>query len=181
VDRREASALIATAVPSAGGIWADVGAGDSPFTRALASRLGEGGRLYAVERDSRAIAALRRWAARSPTQVIPVDADLTRPFELPGLSGARLDGMLLANALHYVREPGPVLSRLVAMVRPGGRIVIVEYEGRSPNRWVPYPISSARLLSLAVDAGLAPPVITARRPSAFGGTLYVACTDRLIG
>jgi SAM-dependent methyltransferase len=174
----EATALIGDAVPRRRGVWADLGAGNGTFTRALAGRLGPGSRIYAVERDPDAITALQRWAARASAEVIPVRADFTGPLELPGFGPPGLDGMLLANALHYVREPGPVLSRLVQLVRPGGRVVVVEYDGRTANRWVPYPIPSLRLARLAADAGLLPPRVTATRPSAFGGTLYVACADR---
>lgn len=111
--------------------------------------------------------------------MIPVRADFTRPFDLPGLEEPRLDGILLANALHFVADAGVVLGRLAAWVRPGGRVVLVEYERRPATRWVPYPIPVARLAELATSAGLSTPVITATRPSAFGGVLYVAAADRL--
>jgi ubiquinone/menaquinone biosynthesis C-methylase UbiE len=175
----DATALIAEAVPAQRGVWADVGAGDGTFTRALAARLGLAGRLYAIDRDANAVAALVRWAAKAPAHVIPVHADITHSLELPEQSAPGLDGMLLANVLHYVPEPGPVLSRLVRLVRAGGRVVIVEYDGRAANRWVPYPIPSARLPALAGAAGLSPPVVTATRRSAFGGMLYVARADRV--
>jgi hypothetical protein len=105
-------------------------------------------------------------------------ADLTRPFELPGLEGASLDGMVIANTLHFLRDADAVLARLVAWVRPGGRVVLIEYDRRAASRWVPYPIPITRLPTLARAAGLSTPVLTATRPSAFGGTLYVAAADR---
>ena len=174
----DAVALIAGAVPTGAQTWADVGAGSGTFTRALAQLLGPPSRIYAVDRDARAVASLERWAANGAANVIPVAADFTRPFELPGLEGSRLDGMLLANALHFVRDADEVLGRLAARVRPGGRVVIVEYDRRAASRWVPYPIPPARLGALAASAGLAAPVITATRPSTFGGVLYVAAADR---
>ena len=60
-----------------------------------------------------------------------------------------------------------------------GRVVLVEYERRAASRWVPYPIPLARLAALTASAGLTSPSITATRPSAFGGILYVAAADRL--
>jgi SAM-dependent methyltransferase len=172
-------ALLAGAVPPGPGTWADVGSGDGTFTRALFELLGPGARIYAFDRDARALAGLGRWAARNGADVISVHADFTGPFELPGLPAPGLDGMLLANSLHFVSDPESVLSRLTALVRPGGRVVIVEYSGRGPNRWVPYPISMERLPRLAAAAGLSAPVITATRPSAFGGVIYAAAADRL--
>jgi hypothetical protein len=87
-----------------------------------------------------------------------------------------LDGALFANALHFMadaRQP-ELLARLARGIRPGSRIVVVEYEGRRPSRWVPYPVAFARLEAIAREAGLAEPVATGSRSSAFGGTMYVA-------
>ena len=175
---RDALELIAPAIPGAGGIWADLGAGEGTFTRALAQLLGPSGRVYAVDRNSRGLAALRRAADRGVATIVPVVADFTRDLVLPGLEGAGLDGLVIANALHYVRDPDPVLARLAARLRPGGRLVMVEYDRRRGNPWVPHPIPAARWPGLAAAAGLASPAIVATRPSAFGGNLYVAVADR---
>ena len=177
MNRSEAVELIAGAIPGPGGTWADLGAGDGTFTRALAELLGPEGRVYAVDHDVAAVAAVERWAAKTPAHVIAVTADFTRPFDLPGLVEP-LDGMLLANVLHFVHEADIVLARLAERLRPGGRVVIIEYDRRATSRWVPYPIPSARLPELAVSAGLSPPILVATRPSAYGGDLYVATADR---
>jgi SAM-dependent methyltransferase len=176
---REAVALIEGAVPRTAGAWADVGAGRGAFTAALAELLEPPSRIYAIDRDAAALAVVARRRGRRGVELIPVAADFTGPFALPGLAVEGLHGMLLANALHYARDAGSLLGRLVQRVRPGGRVVLVEYEGRSPSRWVPYPISLERLPDLAEAAGLSTLVVTGRRPSAFGGVLYAAAAERL--
>lgn len=176
---RDAVDLIVEAIPRHGGTWADLGAGDGTFTRALAELVGPKSRIYAVDRDSGAVAALERWAREKAANVTPVMADFTLPFELPDLGDNKLDGMLFANALHFVRDAGAVLARLAAWLKPDGRLVLVEYDHRAASRWVPYPIPATRLPALATSAGLSTPVITATRPSAFGGDLYVAVAGRL--
>jgi ubiquinone/menaquinone biosynthesis C-methylase UbiE len=174
VDSRDAVALLASAIDTRGGTWADLGAGEGVFTRALGEVLGAEARIYAVDRDARAIASLKQWASKSGSDVIAVTADITHPFDLPGLGDEKLDGILLANALHFVRDAGGVLARLARLVAPGGSVVLIEYDRRSASQWVPYPIPSAQLLALAAAAGLSSFRVTASRASDYGGELYVA-------
>jgi SAM-dependent methyltransferase len=184
----DAVALLAPAVPSAttrGATWADLGAGRGTFTRALAALLGAGGRVYAVDRDPSAVAALARLprggrgaaggAANGTAEVTAVLADFAAPDAPQALGLPPLDGALLANALHFVPadDQPAVLARLARRLRPAGRLVVVEYEARRPSRWVPYPVSSERLRAIT-PAGMTTPVRVAARPSAFGGSMYVA-------
>lgn len=177
---RDAVALITGAIPRRPAVWADFGAGAGTFTRALLELLEPPSRIYAVDRDAGRVAALARLAGRRPgIEVIAVAADFTRPFELPGRGRARLDGMLFANALHFVppADAGAVLARLVRRLRPGGRVVLLEYDGRPASPWVPHPVPVARLPTLAAAARLGAFTITATQPSAYGGILYVAVAD----
>lgn len=171
---QEATALIETAVDARGGVWADLGAGSGVFTGALVSLLGRDARIYAVDRDARAMSTLQRWSSREAPNVIPVQADFTQSFELPGVSDDLLDGIFLANALHFVRDAERVLAQLVTKLRSGGRVVLVEYDRRAASPWVPYPIPQSRLPSLAAAAGLSGFTATAVRRSAYRGVLYAA-------
>jgi ubiquinone/menaquinone biosynthesis C-methylase UbiE len=175
VKPRDAIALLATALPPDPGLrWADFGAGEGTFARALAELLGPEARVYAVDRDARALAALNDLPAHLRRRVVPVVADLGSRFELPGLGDALLDGAVLANSLHYWRDASSVLTSLSARVKPGGRVVLIEYDGRAANPWVPYPIPRTALATLAATAGLSAPTITATQRSRYGGSLYVA-------
>jgi ubiquinone/menaquinone biosynthesis C-methylase UbiE len=175
VNARDARALIERAVGGHGGTWADIGAGTGTFTRALVELLGPNSTVYAVDRDAEALAGLSN---RRIANVVPVVADLTEPLSLPGLSD-KLDGMLLANALHFVPGASSVLGRLVRLVRPGGPVVLVEYDQRTASRWVPNPIPIAHLPSLATHSGLSEFQVVATRPSLYQGTLYCAVATRL--
>jgi len=174
----DAVALIRDAVDDASGVWADLGAGTGTFTRALARILGAESTIYAVDADANAVAALRALASTSPTRIMPVRADFTRAFELPELGDALLDGMMLANSLHFVLNAELVLSQLARRVRVGGRVVVVEYDRRAPSRWVPHPIDASRWPRLATSAGLVRAAITATRPSAYSGVLYAGVALR---
>ena len=178
MDLRDAEALLAAALSAGPGVWIDFGAGTGTFTRALANRLGAGSRVYAVDRDRRAVASLagKRWMRG--VDVVPVLSDFTQPSPLPGVTASSIDGMLFANSLHFVAQPEVVLARLMPLVRPGGSVVIIEYDGRRANRWVPHPLPSNSLADVLAKAGLQPPAIVGQRPSAYGGSLYVAVARR---
>jgi SAM-dependent methyltransferase len=173
MDVREATALIRDAVPSGAATWADLGAGAGTFTMALASLLGLNAMIIAVDRDQSALVELRRAVkdAALGATVVPLHADFQKPMPLPPL-----DGALLANALHFVstREQADVLARIAAHVRPHGRLVIVDYDGRAANPWVPFPVSSRRLGDLLQAIGAAAPAVVGRQPSRYGGTIYAA-------
>lgn len=173
MDVRSAASLIQGAVPPGPGTWADLGAGSGTFTLALASLLGAGARVIAVDVDTAALAQLESAVERSPpaAEVLTVEADFREPLSLP-----RVDGLLLANALHFVPYPeqGAVLKQLLGHVRPNGRLLIVDYDGRRANEWVPYPISSRTLHELLRKLGLPAPTIVAQRPSRYGGRIYAA-------
>lgn len=173
MDERDAADLIVEAVDEAGPLWADIGAGSGTFTRALRSLLPPGSRIYAVDSDPVSINDLRKLG----DGVIPVEADFSRGIALPGNPPA-LDGILLANALHFVRDADETLRHLVRLLRRGGRVVIVEYDRRAPNPWVPYPIRSDQWPGLAHAAGLTNARVTARTPSIYAGELYVGVAER---
>ncbi|MCA9867225.1 MAG: methyltransferase domain-containing protein [Anaerolineae bacterium] len=157
------------------GVWAELGAGEGAFTLALAELLGPGATLHAVDRDRRALergaaAVARRYPA---VDLRPLVADFTGPLALPPL-----DGLLMANSLHFVRDKEPLLRRLGALLRPGGRFVLVEYNVDHGNRWVPHPLSFDTWAALAARAGLEEAVLLAATPSRFLGEIYSALAAR---
>jgi SAM-dependent methyltransferase len=178
----DAIELIRDAVGGRGGVWADFGAGTGTFTRALSAVLGAGSTVFAVDADARAVRALRELSTSTSgsARVIAVNADFAQPLVLPGLvrGQAQLDGILLANALHFARDPERVLSRLVEQLRLGGRAIVVEYDRREASQWVPFPIPASRWPRLAESAGLAEPAITATRPSSYSGVLYAGVASK---
>lgn len=100
-----------------------------------------------------------------------VQADFTRALGLP-----RLDGGLMANALHYARDQVRTLRNLSRLIRPGGRFLLVEYDGRTASFAVPYPVPPDRFVRLCHEAGLEAPSVIGTRASRFGGTMYAALT-----
>ena len=176
MDHAEMVALIRGAVPAGDGIWADLGAGTGNFTRALRELVGPGSTIYAVDRDGKAIARQQAHVREAPggPAIRPVQADFTRPLDLPPL-----DGMLMANALHFVRDQPGLLATLLAYLRPGGRLVLVEYDVAMALPWVPYPVPFERLEAVASEAGLSSPALAGVRRSPSSGTaMYAAVAVR---
>lgn len=172
----DAIAFIRTAVGSERGAWADLGAGTGTFTDALAVILGTSGSVVAVDHDPNAVASLQALAhadgSRAP--ITAVVGDLADLAAIRELEGALLDGVLFANSLHYLPDPVHVLTSARPLIRPAGRVVIVEYDQGQANRWVPHPLSTERLRLVAEHAGLRSFDVVARRPSAYQGEMYCA-------
>lgn len=176
----QAEQLIRGAVPARGS-WADLGAGAGVFTRALANLVGRDGSVLAVDRDESTGSALRALgnesqSSESLARISVQLGDFTAP-----LGVNELDGVLLANALHFVPYPdqAPVLRQLALSLKPQGRVVLVEYDRDRGNDWVPYPISRNTINAVAQSAGLSAPIDTGRMRSTFGGELYCIWTSRL--
>jgi ubiquinone/menaquinone biosynthesis C-methylase UbiE len=174
VQHQDHVALIRAGVEGAGLRWLELGAGDGEFTLALADLLGANGEILAVDRDERALATLaRRSGDRFPsTRVATRAMDFTR--ELPA---GPFDGVLAANSLHFVGDQTTVLKAIRAVLTPGGRLILVEYDADHGNPYVPHPISFKRWESLAIAAGFAPPRLIHHVPSRFLGSIYGAVTS----
>ena len=166
MQRAELVALIEGGVGERGGRWADLGAGEGAFTLALADLLGPDAHIVAVDKDARALRAIGHGIE---TRV----ADFTKPIDLRDL-----DGVVMANSLHYVRDRQPVLQSVRAMLRPGGRLVIVEYGADRGNPWVPYPFTYPRWETMAAQAGFKNTHLLKTVPSRWLGSMYSSVTER---
>lgn len=165
--------LLRKGVPEPGGVWADLGSGTGAFTLALAELIGESGHIHSVDKDRRALKQQeQRMRARFPEVTVTYNlADFTEPLSLPPLHGA-----VMANALHFIRyeAQATVIEQTHAYLRPGGRLLLVEYGTDQGNRWVPYPLSFSNWQALASRCGFHSTSLLASRPSRFLGEIYAA-------
>ncbi len=163
--------LIQSAVPASGGTWADFGAGGGAFTLALADCLGASGTIYSVDQDASALHQNQQaLTSRFPNITAHyLTADFTQPLDLPPL-----DGLVMANSLHFHRNKQPILRQLISYLKPGGRFVVVEYNVDHGNTWVPYPFTYTSWVALAASVGLTDTRQLAARPTRFLHEIYSA-------
>ena len=165
--------LLRKGVPGPGGVWADLGSGTGAFTLALADLIGPSGQIYSVDKDRGSLREQER-AMRSSfpgTTVHYVNTDFTQQLDLPPL-----DGVVMANSLHYVRKKDAALQLIHSYLKPGGRLLIVEYNADRGNMWVPYPFSYGTWETLARQNGFTGTQLLATVPSRFFGEIYSALT-----
>ena len=152
-----------------GGRWADLGSGTGAFTLALAELVGPGGEVIAIDRDRGVLRELERRVRPGGATVRTLGADFTKPLALDSL-----DGVVMANSLHFVRDKPPVLALVHAMLKPSGRLLLVEYDTDNGNPYVPHPLSFEAWRALADTSGFTGTRKLASVPSRFLGRIFSA-------
>jgi trans-aconitate methyltransferase len=148
--------------------WVDLGSGEGLFTRALASLLQAGSKIFAVDRE----VELKGSIYSTPgVSIEMIKADFIRddwPFD-------SLDGLMMANAFHFVKDKIPFIGKMVDHLKPAASLLVIEYDMDRSNRWVPYPISFQKLVQLFEGLGLGKFSKINQRPSVYNrSSIYSA-------
>lgn len=166
MSHEEAIAFIKDGIDPPSGIWADIGAGTGAFTEALRDILTSGS-VYAFDKNPHMLWRLES----SPDVAIQViEGDFTREFDLPG----KVEGIVMANALHYAEDHLQALQHVLAHLAPGGAFILIEYNTDRPNPpYVPFPLSEMTFRSIASQAGLTEVEVIGRKTSIYQGEMYM--------
>lgn len=148
-------------------VWADLGAGTGTFTHALSKLLFEKSKIYALDKDKR---SLDQISIDSKVELVKLNQD----FNDKHYFNEDLDGIILANALHFVQDKTSLLKSLRGNLLPGGRLIIIEYDITQGNQWVPFPINFMELKALAIAAGFKNVAKLAEVPSQYHRSMYSA-------
>jgi arsenite methyltransferase len=116
-------------------VIADIGAGTGYFTRRFAARAGK---VFAVDVNAE---LLKRVEALKLPNVVPVVA---APDD-PKLPAAGVDTIFFCNVLHHIEPRPPYYAKLRAALKPGGRIVVIDYHKR------PLPVGPPPSMKLAEE------------------------------
>ncbi|MGC1275394.1 MAG: methyltransferase domain-containing protein [Planctomycetaceae bacterium] len=134
-----------------GQIAADIGAGSGVLTEQLARAVGETGKVYAVDIQDEMLALIRgRMKDAGIKNVVPILGSITSPK----LESDSVDLMLLVDVYHEFSHPYEMTKTMSDALKPGGRIVLVEYRKEDPR----VPIKEVHKMSEAqVKKELLPP------------------------
>ncbi len=113
-----------------GQVVADVGAGSGYHTFRMAERVGPTGKVYAVDIQKEMLDIIRwRMKRQKVTNVEPVQGTLTDP-KLPANT---VDLILLVDVYHEFSQPYEMTQAMVKALKPGGRLVFVEFRLEDPK------------------------------------------------
>jgi len=121
---------------------ADIGAGSGFITERLSARVGPTGRVFANDLQPQMLQILgRRLAQRNITNVTLVQGTI----DDPKLDAASVDLEIMVDVYHELSQPQAMLRRLRAALKPGGRLVLLEYRKEDPT----IPIKFEHKMSVA--------------------------------
>ncbi|HKO82052.1 MAG TPA: methyltransferase domain-containing protein [Chitinophagaceae bacterium] len=151
-------------------IWADLGCGDGFFTYVLAGMLPSGSKIYALDKQFQSL----KKPADNNIQVVFQKADfITDDLQLPPLNG-----VLLANSLHYVSDKNSFVEKISGFLKADGMFIIIEYDTSRANPWIPFPVDFKNLSKLFADRGYNNIQKIGERKSIYSQAKLYACTIR---
>lgn len=113
-----------------GEVVADIGCGSGYVSRKIAKKIGEKGTVYGVDIQQEMLDLLaRRMAMFRIGNVQPVLGTATDPKVPP----ASCDTMIMVDVYHEFDQPYEMMRGMIAGVKPGGRIVFVEFRKEDPK------------------------------------------------
>ena len=104
---------------------ADIGAGTGLFEEVFARAVGPTGTVYAVDISPAFLAHLRQRATEAGWTQVKVVACDDRSTNLPPAS---VDAAFLCDTYHHLEHPAETMASLRRALRPGGRLVVVDFE-----------------------------------------------------
>ena len=133
-------------------VVADLGAGTGLFSLPLAKAV-PSGRVYSVELDEGFLTQIRGKAkTENVTNIVPVLGKFTDP----SLPARDVDVAFFHDVLHHVENRAAYLKSVASYLKPGGRIVVIEFNpGDSPHKAEPSLIvSREQTAGWMADSGL---------------------------
>ena len=120
---------------------ADLGAGDGTFAVALARRVGSEGHVYATEIDDERLVEIRQAATEAGLSNITV---IKGGISRANLPDACCDALFSRAVYHHLTEAAAINADIFRALRPGGRLVIIDFEPGGIMNWIGRPETADR-------------------------------------
>ncbi len=109
---------------------ADIGAGTGYFSWRMAKSVGRQGKVFAVDIQQEMLDLLvKKMADRAVTNVVPVLGTI-EDARLPAKS---VDLAIMVDVYHEFSHPFEMMESICRSLKPGGRVVFVEYRAEDPE------------------------------------------------
>ena len=127
-DWQQPDLVVSTLAISPGDQIADLGSGGGYFTYRFAKAVGPTGQVYAIDVDESLLSYIEGQAEK---RELPQIKTLHSPEDGIGLTDASVDMIFLSNVYHHLPDQAEYFRRAGSALRPGGRLVVVEFRGNS--------------------------------------------------
>lgn len=104
---------------------ADIGAGTGLFTFLFSKEVGQKGQVFAVDISKNFLAHLGQKAKAEKRHNIKT---IEGGAQSPNLDPFSVDRIFICDTYHHFEKPMPMLKSMLAALRPGGQLVLVEFK-----------------------------------------------------
>jgi ubiquinone/menaquinone biosynthesis C-methylase UbiE len=130
VSEEEPDIAIAALKLQKGAIVADVGAGSGYMTVRMAKKVGPTGKVYANDIQPEMLKLLNERLTHDKISNVET---VLGTVDDPRLPDGALDLILMVDVYHEFQQPEAMLRRMHAALKPGGRLVLLEYRKEDPQ------------------------------------------------
>lgn len=125
---------------------ADIGAGSGWFTVRAAKRVGELGRVYAVDINPEAVRYISDRASKEKLENVKAILSTADDAKLPANS---VDAVLILKTYHEVARPVVLMKNLRAALKPGAKVGVIDRNGNGEDHGIQKDV----VIREASDAG----------------------------
>ena len=123
-DNADAKRLIEVLDLHEGSVVADIGAGSGELTILIAAHVGQTGKVYSTDLNKTRLREIRQAAAKAKLQNVAAMEGAADQTNLPAES---CDAIFMRNVYHHFAHPPVMNASLLASLKPGGRLAVVDF------------------------------------------------------
>ena len=175
-SRAEAVDLMAGLDLAPGATVAEIGAGGGELATAMARLIGVSGRLFVTEISGRSLSALQ---AMFPEEQFPHVTVIRGAEKSTNLPAGCCDAVYMRLVYHHFTEPEAMTADLFRVLRPGGRLAVIEFPPRGRRSRDSSGSDGHGITAEELQSGLAAAGFRIERPAApWRGRNYIVIASK---